>query len=462
MRKDGLTANSPKGSSSEQKPRQRKRGGWFGNLTYCCVSYFMNFLDRAAFANAYVSGLREALGMTGHEYNNVLSITTAGMAVGQLPHGIIIQRMVSAAAKNTTQLYVIRFLLGLAEASTYSGTIYIIGAWYRPDEISKRTAIFSGFGQIGTMFAGIMMTAIYKGMSGLAGLEGWQWVFLIDGLITLPIAVFGYLFFPDIPENTQAVYLSEKEKHLAVARLPPVQENGHNISPMSLIKRVALTPVFWILFFWSPVCATIEGFPFQNSFLLWLKYNSKTFTQTQINTYPLGVQAVGIVATILTACYMDVTGRRAPMAVLACSIQIVVGTILLVKDIPPGLTFFVFYLAGSAYMVQPLIFGWANIILQRSGDDAVRSVTLYSMNIGSMVLWTFWGIVFFSAADAPYWKKGGIATIVCAAVMFGYTWLVRMIDHQTRAKYADKLHGLDLDGRQQSGHDSEKAVVTGS
>jgi MFS transporter, ACS family, pantothenate transporter len=87
--------------------------------------------------------------------------------------------MASAAAKTVTQLCVIRFFLGLAEASTYAGTIYIIGAWYKPEEISKRTALFTASGQVGTMFAGVMMTAIHKSMRGMSGLQGWQWVFLI-------------------------------------------------------------------------------------------------------------------------------------------------------------------------------------------------------------------------------------------------------------------------------------------
>jgi ACS family pantothenate transporter-like MFS transporter len=178
------------------------------------------------------------------------------------------------------------------------------------------------------------------------------------------------------------------------------------------------------LFFWSPVCATLEAFPVQNNFLLWLKHYKNHFTQTKINTYPLGVQAVGIVANMVAAWHMDVTGKRVPMAILACLLQIVVGSMLLVPSLSFTGTFFAFYLAGTAYMVNPLIFGWANIILQRSGDDAVRSVTLFAMNIGSMVLWTFWGILFYSATDTPYWKKGSMVLIICSVVMFGYIWLV--------------------------------------
>ncbi|OQE91568.1 hypothetical protein PENNAL_c0009G07759 [Penicillium nalgiovense] len=393
--------------------------------------------------------------MSGHDYNTVLSITLAGMAVGQLPHGIIIQRvppriwfplmvviwagltMASAAVKNVTQLCVIRFFLGVTEGSTYPGTMYIIGAWYKSDEIAKRTALFTASGQVGTMFAGIMMAAIHKGMVGMANLGGWQWVFLIDGIITLPIAVFGFLYFPDIPETTKAKYLTADEKQLAITRLPRIKKDGHNIMPLSLFKRVFLTPTFWILFFWSPVCATLEAFPLQNNFLLWLKHYQNHFTQTNINTYPLGVQAVGIVANMVAAWHMDATGKRVPMAVLACLLQIVVGSMLLVPSLSFAGTFFAFYLAGTAYMVNPLIFGWANVILQRGGDDAVRSVTLFAMNIGSMVLWTFWGIVFYSASDTPYWKKGSIALIVCSVVMFAYMWLVYKLDKNSTRKQVD-------------------------
>jgi ACS family pantothenate transporter-like MFS transporter len=84
----------------------------------------------------------------------------------------------------------------------------------KPSEIAKRTAIFTAVGQLGSMFAGIMMTAMHKTMEGRNGLKGWQWVFLIskpmhqllrdsyanrcriDGLMGIPVAVLGYVSHP--------------------------------------------------------------------------------------------------------------------------------------------------------------------------------------------------------------------------------------------------------------------------
>jgi len=52
-------------------------------------------------------------------------------------------------------------------------------AFSKPSEIAKRAAIFTAVGQIGSLFAGIMMTAMHKTMEGKSGLKGWQWVFII-------------------------------------------------------------------------------------------------------------------------------------------------------------------------------------------------------------------------------------------------------------------------------------------
>lgn len=64
----------------------------------------------------------------------------------------------------------------------------------RPSEIAKRTAIFTAVGQVGSMFAGIMMTAMYKSMEGKSGLKGWQWVFII-GMIHAHLLCFYLLTF---------------------------------------------------------------------------------------------------------------------------------------------------------------------------------------------------------------------------------------------------------------------------
>ncbi|KAI1533970.1 ProP Permease of the major facilitator superfamily, partial [Pyrenophora tritici-repentis] len=404
---------------------------------------------RQAFANAYVAGLREDLKLKGNEYSVLLSMFTAGSVVGQIPHGLIIQKvrpsiwlpltltlwsgmtMCSAACKNYQQLCAVRFLQGFLEASVYSGSIYVLGSWYKPSEIAKRAAIFTAVGQVGSMFAGLMMTAMHKTMEGHAGLKGWQWVFLIDGLMGIPIGLFGFFTFPDLPESTKVSYLSKQEVQFAMSRLPPKKADTHNIEFKSLAKRLLATPTIYILTGFSVVSAMLEAFAFQGMFLLWLKYNKKRFSQSAINTYPLGIQAVAVVSQILAGAFIDHTGHRLPMVIFAGVMQLVTASLLLVRNLPDAGVFAAHYISGTSFIVNPVMYGWATVICQRAGDDAVRSVIMYTMAMGGQLLYTWWGIVMYPATDVPYWKKGSITMIVVVFVFIGYTFLVRWLDRKT-------------------------------
>jgi ACS family pantothenate transporter-like MFS transporter len=55
----------------------------------------------------------------------------------------------------------------------------------KPLEITKRTSLFTAIGQIGSMFAGVMMTAMRKSLNGTHGLAGWQWVFIVGKPVTI-------------------------------------------------------------------------------------------------------------------------------------------------------------------------------------------------------------------------------------------------------------------------------------
>lgn len=109
---------------------------------------------------------------------------------------------------------------GMAEASTFVGAHYIMGSWYKEDELCKRAAIFSASAQIATLFSGIMQASIHTSMDGLHGLAGFQWLFIICGLITVPIGIYGYVCFPDTPERNRSILFSPEDRALAIARVP--------------------------------------------------------------------------------------------------------------------------------------------------------------------------------------------------------------------------------------------------
>ncbi|KFA50663.1 hypothetical protein S40293_04921 [Stachybotrys chartarum IBT 40293] len=402
-----------------------------------------------------VAGLKEELNLEGSQYNVLLSMASAGMLIGQIPSSIMIQKvrpriwlpamiitwagctMASAACTNFEQLCAVRFFMGLAEASTYAGSVYIMGSWYKSNELAKRTAVFTVAGQVGKMFAGAMMAAIHESMDGFAGLQGWQWVFLIDGIMTCPVAVFGYFYFPDIPEITQASYLNEKERQLALDRLPPKGEDSHNIQPLSLIKRVLGHPIFYVCCVFSALSSAMQAYIVQGLMLLYMKshQDDNGFTQSQINTYPIPTHAVGIVAELTSSFAIDRYGRRLSIGFLLCAIQIACSVVLLVPSMTLAGHLTAFYLSSTSYGINPLLYSWSSIIAGYTADDAARSVILASMAASDGLLWTFWGIVFYPADDAPYWRTGYITIICVCTILCCWLFVVRWVDRRTERKH---------------------------
>jgi ACS family pantothenate transporter-like MFS transporter len=110
---------------------------------------------------------------------------------------------------------------------------------------------------------------------------------------------------------------------------------------------------------------------------------------------------LGIVSTLVTAVLIDATGRHMPWGLAACGLQVISCILLLVWNLPIDAKLAAYCeskavlhhenadlldIAGTAYMIQPVCFTWANKTLAKTGDDAMRALTLYSMNSASSVL----------------------------------------------------------------------------
>lgn len=99
--------------------------------------------------------------------------------------------------------------------------------------------IFWLAGSIGQMFSGILQSAAYTHLNGVNGLSGWRWLFIIDAIITLPIAIAGYFFFPVLPiQGEKAWWLTQDEYELARRRMEKVGRHGKTPWSMAKVKRL--------------------------------------------------------------------------------------------------------------------------------------------------------------------------------------------------------------------------------
>lgn len=69
------------------------------------------------------------------------------------------------------------------------------------------------------MFSGYLQAAAYTNLDGVGGLSGWRWLFVIDGIITIPIAIAGFVVFPGIPSSPKTAFFNDREIELAKERM---------------------------------------------------------------------------------------------------------------------------------------------------------------------------------------------------------------------------------------------------
>ncbi|KAH2363956.1 hypothetical protein KXV98_003146 [Aspergillus fumigatus] len=367
-------------------------------LTFCCITYFFNYLDRANLSNAYVSGMKEELAFHGNQLNVINTIFTVGYILGQVPSNLALTyfrpriffpamiflwgglTMITAAVHSPQGIMAIRFFLGLAESSTFVGTHYILGSWYTEEELGKRSGIFTASGLAGTMFGGFIQTGIHSSLDGVRGLSGWRWLFIIDGLITLPIAIYGLFLFPDTPATTRAPYLTESERALAISRLPVTNAERAPLN-RAFIKRLFTTWYWWAFVILWVIAGETESFSSNSLLALYMKsHPTIKYSVAQLNNYPTGVPAVGIVSTLFWATLTDILhGKRYLVAYFIGITGVVTAALILTRFDSTPTVFGAYYWAGAVYACQATFFAWCNDAM-RSQDARHRSVVLAIMS----------------------------------------------------------------------------------
>ncbi|KAF2718727.1 putative allantoate permease [Polychaeton citri CBS 116435] len=334
-------------------------------LTIACLGYFSKNLDQANINNAYVSGMKEALHMEGNQLTYAGNVFTAGYVIGQLPAVMLVSHLrpsiliptaevlwslltfCNSAVKTPSQLYAVRFLIAVCEGIYFPVLVYIIGSWYTKHERGKRMTIFFATGSVAGMFSGYLQAAAYKGLGGKHGLEGWQWLYITCGIISLPIALLGFFIYPDFPETTRAIYLTKEEVQWARERIlaDGMKPLGASSWNWKKIFHIMSQWQFWVL----PVgYFLVQGsfVIYQPIFALWLK--STHHTVYEVNVWPTGQFAISVVTQILAGMLSDspLLHSRRWQAIVALQTPAIFGCIVLaVWHVPIRLKYAAYYLS---------------------------------------------------------------------------------------------------------------------
>ena len=231
-------------------------------LPFLVCLYVIAYIDRVNIGFAKLT-MSEELGFSDSVYGLGAGIFFIGYFLFEIPSNLILQRvgvkiwiarimivwglLASAMVVVNTpmQFYILRFLLGIAEAGFFPGIILYLTYWYPAPNRAKATATFMSAlalaGVIGGPISGLIMTYL----DGVATLKGWQWLFLIEGSPAVILGVVVALYLENSPK--EARWLTETERGWLMMQLDAEsmqkEQSGHIIGFNKALCNVKL----WLL-----------------------------------------------------------------------------------------------------------------------------------------------------------------------------------------------------------------------
>jgi ACS family tartrate transporter-like MFS transporter len=217
-------------------------------IPFMLLLYITNYIDRVNVGFAALTMNRD-LGFSPAVFGFGAGIFFVGYFVFQVPASIAVRRVgarfgmflilafwgalsaANALVRGPTSFYVLRFLLGIAEAGFFPSAIFYLTQWFPPAYRARFTAGFIVAQPLSFVIGGPLSIFIL-GMNNAYGLHGWQWLFLLEGL---PAALFAFAVLAFLPNGpAEASWLSDSDKKVIAARFAaedaPVQHKvQHNL-----------------------------------------------------------------------------------------------------------------------------------------------------------------------------------------------------------------------------------------
>ena len=203
------------------------------------LMYCVSLMDRTNLSNAIIAGMRTELRLDiGFRYGIIALIFFVPYVLFQPPATVLTRKIgprifLSSIAlawsvvmigfgfvDSWSTLAGLRVLLGALEAGFFPGSVYLLSAWYVRYDVQKRYSVFYLIGCFAAACAGILAFGFMQ-MRGLAGKDGWRWIFIMEGIISCLVALLGFWLLVDFPETAHKAwrFLSREECAFVIRRV---------------------------------------------------------------------------------------------------------------------------------------------------------------------------------------------------------------------------------------------------
>ncbi|KIY01137.1 uncharacterized protein Z520_02689 [Fonsecaea multimorphosa CBS 102226] len=433
--------------------------------------YLCAYIDRANIGNAKIEGLVSDLKLDNVQYNSCLAIFFVPYILLEVPSNYLLAKFkrpsvymgllitawgivmtLAGVVQNFPGLFVIRFLLGVAEAGFFPGALYIISTWYLPNETQSRIAIFYTASSLSGAFSGLLAAAIAQ-MDGIAGLAGWRWIFILEGIASVGVAIMSFLLMPDTPELSGRWLKPDEIRYLNLRQMADPQRRKAAVAVAArsrgkdrkILKSVLLDWQLYImaLVFWGNA---VSNYSLKFTMPQIIKNMGFSSTHAQLLTVPPYV--VGAISSYSLSLVADKIKWRLPFIVGCLTVIVIANAILFAKAPDVGHNVAVMYFAvilacAGQYPMNPTMSTWTLNNLAGHTKRAMGIAYMTCMgNIGGII-----GSYIFIDSEKPRYPTGfgcsfafAAAGIVAALCL---EWLYIRVnrrrcqtpEHELREKY---------------------------
>jgi len=350
-----------------------------------------------------------------------------------------------AATHSFGGLLACRIMLGLVEAPFFPGAIMLMSSWYTRRELAHRIAWFYSGNALANMFGGLLGAGILGNLDGVHGIAGWRWLFIIEGTITVGVALTSTFILPNFPASSK--WLTDGERSFAEWRLvDDVKESDdtHDVSLMAGLKLALRDYRVYIFLLFQHLSLLSQTFQyFFPSIVNTLGYGH---IETLLLTVPVWF------ATFLISLLVTYTsGRTGDRSIHIICLMIVsaIGNAIAAGTTKSGPRFFAMFLmpmgAVSAYQI---IVAWIANSFPRPLVKRSAAIAICNM-IGNTA--SIYGSYMYPASAAPRYLPGGSANAAICLIVALVALLLRFVHIHENKKLARAEVELQDDGDVQQG-----------
>ncbi|KAL3462143.1 major facilitator superfamily domain-containing protein [Aspergillus heterothallicus] len=412
----------------------------------CCVVYMLAYLDRSNLANVKIlqagtpNSLETSLGLEGVEFNWAVSVAYFAVTAMLIPSMLMLKKfsarvffplcmvtwaviiMTMAACTNSAGLIASRVFLGIPESGVVTCGVMYFSFWYKPRERALRIGIFYSSNSIAQAISGFLAVGI-NNLNGKGGLMSWQWVFIIEGAMTIAVAVPIYFMLLTFPETSSA--LSDRERHIAINRFGRGSTRHTDVTWDTRAFFNIMTRPSTYMFFLGYICIAIAAVA-QATFLPTILHTLLEFPTQKANLYTAIVNLVAVPLYWIYPLHSDWTRERMwhfivpVLASIPCyAVWTYTSSHVATHTVSYLSMYGMAFLGQLLLLSQPVLLSYRSATLYGAAEQAVgTSIAVAALSIASII-----APQMYPNSDAPYYLPGFSATVglLAAGVVFYLT-----------------------------------------